>query len=280
MDCPRDVAISTRCEIAGFAAPMILLTLLARHWGTKYKCKFRWVCDSKAALSNVNKHTKGHDHRRWQPENVDLLSQIRAMKSELGIRVPQKWVKGHQSTKVGSQIHDVTRNNRAEELATWFRDHHLSGQSSEATDHIPEECVSVRINGIRQVGQIEACIRFHIYGYHLRSYLQSRHRWSNGVWWDTIDFKVLGQFCRSLTPSRQVAQTKLRYDQRHTGDRRQRVAKVKIPSLRLCPCCLTNKETPDHVLQCQETPGRRLAIQTFRKSMDSWGHHRRGDRRN
>ncbi|KAI2495786.1 hypothetical protein MHU86_18714 [Fragilaria crotonensis] len=38
VDGPRDVANSTRCEIAGFAAPMLLLTLFVRQWGLKYKC--------------------------------------------------------------------------------------------------------------------------------------------------------------------------------------------------------------------------------------------------
>lgn len=35
VDGPRDVANSTRCEIVVFAAPMLLFTLLAQHWGTK-----------------------------------------------------------------------------------------------------------------------------------------------------------------------------------------------------------------------------------------------------
>ncbi|KAI2512005.1 hypothetical protein MHU86_2293 [Fragilaria crotonensis] len=194
VDGPRDVANSTRCEIAGFAAPMLLLTLFVRQWGLKYKY----------------------------------------------------------------------------ELATWFRDHRTSGQSREKTDHVPEERVSVRINGVRQVGQVEACIRFHINGYHLRAYLQSKHRWSNEVW-NTLDIKVLGQFCRSLLPSQQVAQTKLMYDQRHTGDRRNRVATIKATSLKLCPCSLHTDETSDHVLQCKENPGRIQAIKVFRKSMDAIG---------
>ncbi|KAI2497820.1 hypothetical protein MHU86_16654 [Fragilaria crotonensis] len=269
VDGPRDVANSTRCEIAGLAAPLLLLTLLVRHWGSKHKCKFRWVCDSKAALStNVIKHTKVHEQCKQQPENADLLSQIRSMKRESGIRVSTKWIKGHQTRKpAGSKAHDVQRNHRADELATWFRDHRTSGQSRDKTDHVQAERVSVCINGIRQVGQVEACIRFHINGYHLRSYLQSKHRWSNDVW-DMIDIKVLGQFCRSLIPAKQVAQTKLMYDQRHTGVRRNRVATIKDPSLTLCPCCQQTEETTDHVLQCKENPGRRSAIKGFRKSMD------------
>lgn len=271
VDGPRDVANSTRCEIAGLAAPMLLLTLLVRHWGSKPKCKFRWVCDSKAALSNVNKHTTVPAPRRRQPENADFLSQIRWMKRESGIQPSQKWIKGHQPRKsAGSKSHDVQRNNRADELATWFRDSRISGQSREKTEHVPEERVSVSINGVRQVGQVEACIRFHINGYHLRSYLQSQYWWSNKEW-DMIDIKVLGQFCRSLIPTKQVAHTKLMNDQRHTGVRRNRVATIKAASLMLCPCCKIIEETSDHVLQCKENPGRSEAIKAFRKSMDALG---------
>ena len=269
VDGPRDVANSTRSEIAGLAAPLLLLTVLARHWGTRYKCKFRWICDSKSALANVNKHTHTHAGCNRQPANADLLSQIRSFKDELGIRVPQKWIKGHQQDR-GTASQDVARNNRADELATWFRDQNKGGQSTEITAHVPEENISVRINGIRQVGQIEACIRFHINGYHLRCYLQSRNRWSNRVW-NSIDLKVLGQFCRSLTPTTQIAQTKLMYDQRHTGDRRYQTAKIKDHSLRLCPCCLLVDETPDHVLHCKDNPGRQTALQNFRKAMDKLG---------
>ncbi|KAI2497149.1 hypothetical protein MHU86_17352 [Fragilaria crotonensis] len=222
-------------------------------------------------MSNVDKHTKIQHHRRRQPENVDLLSQIRAMKCELGIRVSTKWVKGHQTAgSIGNQSPDVARNNRADELATWFRENRDSGQSREKTDHVPEERVSVRINGIRQVGKVEDCIRFHINGYHLRSYLQARNRWSNRVW-DMIDFKVLGMFCRSLSPAGQVAQTELMYDQRHTGIRRYRVATIKNPTLLLCPCCSTTEETSEHVLQCHANPGRHQAITNFRKTMDALG---------
>ena len=268
VDGPRDVANSTRCEIAGYAAPLLILTLLTRQWGIRFGCPIRWVCDSKSALVNVARHSSSPSSSRLQPSNADILTQIRTFQDELGTRVQQKWVKGHQSGQ-SSKSKDVIRNNRADELATWYRDHLPQGQSTERTDHVPESRVSVSINGIRQVGEIEACLRFHINGYHLRQYLQSRHQWSDEVW-DTLDLKVLGQFCRTLTPSNQVAQTKLMYDQRHTGVMRYRaVATVKVRSLLLCPCCLQAEETSDHVVQCKANPGREQALKSFGKSMDS-----------
>ncbi len=267
VDGPRDFANSTRCEIAGLVAPVLLLTLLASHWGTRFKCKFRWVCDSKSAISNVQKHTSGPQYSRIQPSNVDLLSQIFTLKAELGKLVEPKWIKGHQSTKLVPSK-DVARNNRADELATSYREQHRTSQSQERIDHVPEARVSIRIKGIIQIGQVESCLRFHINGYHMRCYLQHRHEWPDDVW-DTIDLTVLGQFCRSLTPSNHTAQAKCMNYQRHTGLQRYRVAKVKDPTLRICPCCLNVDEDDDHVLLCEGNPGRENAIRVLRRTLDS-----------
>ena len=102
----------------------------------------------------------------------------------------------------------------------------------------------------------------------MRNYLQSRHQWSDEVW-NTIDTKMLGQFCRSLTPTSHTAQVKFMNDQRHTGVQRYRVSRIKDPKLKLCPCCLQEEETNNHVLLCPNNPGREKALRLFRRAMDS-----------
>ncbi|KAI2509566.1 hypothetical protein MHU86_4827 [Fragilaria crotonensis] len=266
VDGPRDVANSTRCEIAGLAAPLLLLSLLVHQWGTKLQGKLRWVCDSKAAISKVEKHTSVHKSSRKQPTNADLLAQIRSYRTSLRSQLLPTWIKGHQSTKNSSK--DVIQNNRADELATEYRNGTTRRQSRERTDHIPESRVSIWIQGIQQVGQVEACIRFHINGYHLRQHLQARHKWTDEEW-NTIDLQLLSQFCRSLTPSKHTAQVKFMNNQRHTGLRRYQVAKIKDPTMRLCPCCLRVEEDDDHVLQCIENPGRETALRLFRRAIDA-----------
>lgn len=269
VDGPRDVTNSTRCEIAGLAAPLLIIRLLTKQWGIKFKSSFRWVCDSKSAISNVNKHTSDQVTRR-QPAYVDLLAQIGVFKTTIGKRIRPKWVKGHQTQKHSASNKDIARNNRADELATWFREQHPRLKSTEHMNHLPEERVSIWIQGVKQVSQVENCVRYHINGYHLRTYLQSRHEWTNEVW-DAIDLRMLGQFCRSLTPGRQTAQTKFMYNQRNTGVQRHKVARIKDPKLLLCPCCLMVEETNDHVLQCVENPGRIKALQRLRQAFDSAG---------
>ncbi len=203
----------------------MLHNLIVQLWGTGFKCNFRWVCDSKSAIFNVSKHTKAFATPRIQPSNVDYLAQIRHLKSSLGSSVKPKWNKGHQSTSRRSS-NDVLRNNWADELATEHRDLSTRKQSRERTGHVPEAKVSVKINGVIQVSQVEACLRFHINGYHMRHHLQNRYQWSDGEW-DSIDLTLLGQFCRSLTPANHTAQVKFMNDQRHTGVRRFQVAKSR-----------------------------------------------------
>lgn len=163
---------------------MLLLMLLASHVGTKYKCKkFCWVCDCKATLStNVDKRTKVHDeHCRRQPENVDLLSQIWAMKGKLNIQVANSEV-GKRSSERESRPyisqcmwHGIIKQMNwphglgtiGEPVVIWGRKLIILFQMNAFL------CKSKAFE--RQVGKVEDCIRFHIDGYHLRCYLQSRH---------------------------------------------------------------------------------------------------------
>ncbi|KAI2507938.1 hypothetical protein MHU86_6471 [Fragilaria crotonensis] len=52
VDGPLDTSNSTRCELGGYAASLIFLSLVHSRWGTKqHKCTFRWVTDSKVAIT-------------------------------------------------------------------------------------------------------------------------------------------------------------------------------------------------------------------------------------
>ena len=54
VDGPIDIGSSTRSEIGGFTDPLLLITLLARHWGLRHRCTFRWLVDSKIAINRVS----------------------------------------------------------------------------------------------------------------------------------------------------------------------------------------------------------------------------------
>ena len=53
IDGPIDTGRSTRSKLGGFTAPLLLITILARHWGLRHRCKFRWLVDSRIAINRV-----------------------------------------------------------------------------------------------------------------------------------------------------------------------------------------------------------------------------------
>ena len=60
---------------------------------------------------------------------------------------------------------DVNRNNRADHLATWYRDTFpASKQSRKETNHEESSKISVSISGVRLVSQMGASLPFHING--------------------------------------------------------------------------------------------------------------------
>lgn len=72
VDGPFDTNSSTRCELAGLASSLLFLVSIARHWGLRHRCRFKWITDSKAALSRVTKCTRRGSRPSRQPYDADL----------------------------------------------------------------------------------------------------------------------------------------------------------------------------------------------------------------
>ena len=189
-------------------------------WGTKVKSKLRWVTDSKSAITRVKEITDVGHWPTKQPNNVDLLEQIKVLySSTIRQKISPTWVKGHQtaSQNLTSQTDfDIIRNNHVDELATWYRNQRPQPQLKESTDHISETKISVLLNGVRLTGNIDTCIQYHINGYHLRDYLQSRKGWSNDRW-DLIEMETFRVVYKTLPFTQQVFQTKSIFDQWPVG---------------------------------------------------------------
>jgi hypothetical protein len=213
-----------------------------------------------------------------QPDNPDFLSIIKKETKTFRRSIKHIWVKGHQkvSTPISSgkrcSTNDIKGNNRADELATWYRE--LSGkrQSTERVDHVSESMISISLNGVRLVSQVEECLRYHVDGYHLRQYIQSKYQWSNQTW-AKIDVEAIGIFHRRLPTNQQIARTKFIFDQWHTGTRRYQVATVKDPLLLVCPCCKSETETVSHVLRCSKNPDLEKCILQMRKALSPKEYH-------
>ena len=84
IDGPKEISSSTRSELSGLAAPLLLVTCLARFWGLKHKCRYSWVVDSIAAISTVKITTRVSRKLRRAPDNSDYVMVIRLLRRELG----------------------------------------------------------------------------------------------------------------------------------------------------------------------------------------------------
>ena len=246
-------ASSTRSELYGIAAPVLLLASLKRFWGTPHRAHYSWVCDSQSALKQVRQLQFHKTRKRRQPNNVDILSIISANLSDIGRKLEGKWVKAHQDDD--NPYDELTRDARlnvdADKLATWYRDHATLPQTRQTTSHAPGTNISISIGIIRLTGNFDSSIRHHINGYQARQYIKRTRDWNDEVF-DSVDWHNFGQQFKSLPITAQVQRTKLIHRWQPVGTQRLRDAIIKDPALALCPTCRTEIETPDHLFLCDQ----------------------------
>ena len=113
VDGPPDISTSTRSELGGLTAPMLLCASLARYWGLTHRCKYTWLTDSKAAISKVTFILRSSTQPRCYPDDIDFVTAVRALHIALGRKSIQcKWVKGHQdSGKDYNELSDAAKLN-------------------------------------------------------------------------------------------------------------------------------------------------------------------------
>ncbi|KAI2509676.1 hypothetical protein MHU86_4796 [Fragilaria crotonensis] len=120
VDGPIEIGSSTRSELGGFTAPLLLVTVLARHWGLRHRCKFRWLADSEVAINRVTFVTRKDYSPTKQPDNSDYLTTITELFRELRRPMLTKWIKSHQDGKISYDklTPDARLNVDVDELAT------------------------------------------------------------------------------------------------------------------------------------------------------------------
>jgi hypothetical protein len=254
VDGPHEMGSSTRSELGGLAAPLFLVVALARFWGLKHKCRYRWITDSKAAISKVTVVTRVSHQLRRAPDNSDYLMVIRSLRRELGKPIETIWVKGHQDGDTPYDELSVTakHNVDVDALATWYRDN-LPSAPQRTKEHIAEELFSITIQGTRYSTKVEDHIRYHVNGYYIRHYMQSKNRWNDKTW-KKVNLSALAQYRSRLKPKDQHWMLKLIHDQLPLGRKRAQRSQVTDDNLQLCPCCVDSIEDRHHFLHCGKNP--------------------------
>ena len=207
------------------------------------------------ASSGIRESTRPHNIRhsaRCAPHTTPTQSSPHFHTSHMAR--PERRSPPHQGNDGRNKIH-----------SRLIRNPTLLRQSDTASRRKP-------INGERLTGQYDACIRYHINGYHLRQYLQDKNGWSDFVWTE-IDFTTFGNHFRRMTPSNQVLYMKVVHNQLPLGDRRLRQSLVQEESLGRCPCCQSVKETPDHFLRCGANPVHGKGIRELRSILQIAPNH-------
>ena len=274
IDGPVELSSSTRSELGGFAAPLLLVAALSRYWGLSHRCKFRWIVDSTAAISKVQMVTRKGALPHRQPSNIDFLSIIAELFQEIRRPISITWVKGHQDSDSGTRqlSRDACNNIAVDALATKHRiDRRLPPR--QLIPHLDAMRVSISMNGLRLTGHFDDMIRFHVNGYHLRLHMQSKFQWNDAVW-SIIDHHLFGQHFKSLSPAAQVQRMKFVYDQQPLGAQKlKHTSLADHTDIDRCPCCIHHIEDQIHLLRCPKNPLRSAALRDFQKRIHSQDLH-------
>ena len=256
VDGPIEIGSSTRSELGGFTAPLLLVTILARHWKLRHRCKFRWLADSKVALSRVSIVTRPDHKPTKQLDNIDYVSVIEELFKELRRPMQAHWVKSHQdSSKPYAQLTPEAKLNvDVDELATSYHTR-TSGKSKRSTPHINSTKISITILKTRYAGNINVNIKYHINGSYMKTHLQHSNKWSESTW-ATIDMTAFGRHFKRISLKHKNAHLKCIHNQLSLGVRQFQCSPVADPLLKLCPCCGTADEDNPHFLQCKKNPAR------------------------
>jgi hypothetical protein len=267
VDGPHDIGNSTRSELGGLTAPLMLCISLARFWGLAHRCRYKWLTDSKAAISRVSFITRHSYKPRQYPEDLDYITAIQEIHKSLGGRRLRqiKWIKeGHQDDQHDYEAlsADAKLNVDTDVLASSY---YWEGRGSKPTPGIPhlhEHQITIAINGIIYPSKIDEQIRFHINGSYLKGYLQTLHGWNERTW-KMIDMPAFGRHFKSLTDAKKVQHMKFVYNLQPTSECKAKIQSVVNTSTPLCPCCRQCTETQVHMVHCFENPARAKAIADF-----------------
>ena len=131
VDGPILQSSSTRAELFGLGSPLAFLHEYCEYHRIPIRGRFRWYCDSEAAIGRVEKTLYPYSKRRSQPGNVDIVSLIASEVQHHGRRFRCTWVKAHQDDSIPySQLSPMAKLNvDVDRLATWQRNKAARHQS-------------------------------------------------------------------------------------------------------------------------------------------------------
>jgi hypothetical protein len=205
-------------------------------------------------ISEVKVTTRVSHQLRRAPNNSDYLMVIRSLCRELGKPIETIWVKGHQDNDIHTK-HSARPRNTTSTSTPWL---HSIGIVCRV--HLKLKRNTLRRNYSCSLSKapeystkVDEHIRYHVNGYYIRQYMQSKNRWTDKTW-TKVNMPALSRYKCQLQPKDQHWMIKLIHNQLPLGKKRAHVSQVSDVNLQMCPCCLRLSEDHHHFLHCGKNP--------------------------
>lgn len=247
---------SYRAELHGVAAILLALKLiLALHESYRPLAGYlELFCDNKAVIQFGNQKPRVWSVSAANAPEFDILNTVRELLIEIHIQVRFKWVKGHQSTL--PMPREAHLNKEMDEKAREFVTSTSTGlQPQRSAFHIQRGKISFISKGQRNTTHLREQIYNHRTENKLRCFILEKTGWDENTFL-MVDLESLGKALRNLTETEKIARVKYMHNWWHHGRQQKLMGVMTTSENGLCPLCLEEEETTDHILRCKSDQGK------------------------
>ena len=253
---------SYRSELGGLLAVLYTIYRVCQYYQVTSR-KVTYHCDNKGVLNNVFSQTPPGISPYLQPDE-DLLMEAKRLLNIIPVTIVAHWVKGHYTGKDREYKHDL--NDIADSLATSFNRRPHPQYVPKAMPLVHKHFgARIIYEGSTITNKLRPLMAQALHRDAITSHILRKTKWTDRIFqlihWDAHELAF-----KRLSRSRQISTAKLIHGLVNTNVQNQRYYN-KSP---LCPCCLTENETFDHVLSCSSeatVSARTIALKELRKNL-------------
>ena len=250
-----DMLSSYRSELAGITTILFLLREITNYLEITTGSAILY-CDNMGAVENVFEEYPKRGIYPLLERDYDLLGAARKLWRELPIKVTGTWVKGHFKGNDREIQHDL--NDLADKLAEQFQMNPPSGYQTrrmpllhpehEATLYFEGSVMTTKQSSFRHI------IYRQLFSTALRQNIMKKEGWTTAQF-NKVSWEAYGAAFRAQTVFQQISASKLSHSLWNTGVQKRLFGQDPEG---LCPVCLCEEETMDHVFQCRHESARAI----------------------
>ena len=227
-----------------------------------------YICDSKAALSVINKSKRGNEYFNPHQAEIDVIREIQKIKdNNNNIQRTYRWVESHQD----NENDDIEINNIADSLATEAHDNVLQGLQVAYPKQGFLKCkATIKINGHIVTKDLKTTITKALYTADMDKYMKKKFGWNDAVI-AKVDWIALESALKSKQGLTLVTIYKMMFRWQHTNTVVQRNEKRAKHTSR-CPVC-DHQDDQFHYMKCSHelfAEARDFAWRRFCQTMKSY----------